>query len=182
MEDDTDDLIDQFFSSTSSFKKFEAPKPLNEYCRKSPKREREIEYKREETGVDYAKKVKLREENLLATQTLNQLASTSVNVSDNEDSDEEFNLKKEDHPEWPEINVYERYPFDVVPQNLPILSRRDEILKTIRESNVMVLTASTGTGKSSQVPQYILEESKKKNKNCNIIIAQPRRIAGYFAL
>lgn len=35
----------------------------------------------------------------------------------------------------------------------------------------------TGCGKSTQVPQYILDDCMNRKKYCNIIVTQPRRIA-----
>lgn len=35
----------------------------------------------------------------------------------------------------------------------------------------------SGSGKTTQVPQYILEESTKQNQPCRIICTQPRRLA-----
>lgn len=34
-----------------------------------------------------------------------------------------------------------------------------------------------GSGKTTQVPQFIMEDSTEKNQNCRIILTQPRRIA-----
>lgn len=36
---------------------------------------------------------------------------------------------------------------------------------------------ATGSGKTTQVPQYILDEYAKNQRYCNIIVTQPRRIA-----
>lgn len=36
---------------------------------------------------------------------------------------------------------------------------------------------ATGSGKTTQVPQYILDEYVKNQRYCNIIVTQPRRIA-----
>lgn len=33
------------------------------------------------------------------------------------------------------------------------------------------------TGKTTQVPQYVIDDCFTQNKDCNIIITQPRRIA-----
>lgn len=40
-----------------------------------------------------------------------------------------------------------------------------------------MIEGSTGSGKSTQVPQFILEEHARVKEHCNIICTQPRRIA-----
>lgn len=55
--------------------------------------------------------------------------------------------------------------------NLPIYDFRNEIVDTINNNPVVVITAETGAGKTTQVPQYLLEEGYR------ILITQPRRIA-----
>ncbi|GES75825.1 probable ATP-dependent RNA helicase spindle-E [Rhizophagus clarus] len=60
---------------------------------------------------------------------------------------------------------------------LPIESRRRDIVSIIRENRVIVLSGSTGCGKSTQVPQYILDDCLQRRVPVNIICTQPRRIA-----
>jgi HrpA-like RNA helicase len=55
---------------------------------------------------------------------------------------------------------------------LPILSYRDEILASVDAHQVTIITAETGAGKSTQVPQYLAEHGYDK-----IIITQPRILA-----
>ncbi|XP_056636301.1 probable ATP-dependent RNA helicase DHX34 isoform X1 [Diorhabda sublineata] len=56
--------------------------------------------------------------------------------------------------------------------DLPIAQHRDEIIQKLRECRVILIAGDTGCGKSTQVPQYILEAGYKK-----IVCTQPRRIA-----
>ena len=60
---------------------------------------------------------------------------------------------------------------------LPIHSFRDKLLKTVKTSQVMLVTGDTGCGKTTQVPQYILEEATKRQLPCKAICTQPRRIS-----
>lgn len=60
---------------------------------------------------------------------------------------------------------------------LPIENYREEILKNIADNTVVVLRGPTGCGKTTKVPQFILDEHRKKRLFCNIVVAQPRRIA-----
>ncbi|CAL5971190.1 ATP-dependent_RNA helicase [Hexamita inflata] len=58
-------------------------------------------------------------------------------------------------------------------QQLPIYQNKQQLMDAINENQVIILTAQTGTGKSSNLPQIIVEYSKK----CRIMITQPRKIA-----
>ncbi|MDD5340861.1 MAG: helicase-related protein [Patescibacteria group bacterium] len=54
---------------------------------------------------------------------------------------------------------------------LPIADFRQKIIRTVTENQVTIITAETGAGKSTQVPQYLLSQG------LSVIITQPRRIA-----
>ncbi|KAG9300715.1 hypothetical protein G9A89_023513 [Geosiphon pyriformis] len=60
---------------------------------------------------------------------------------------------------------------------LPIELRKDDIIELIRNNRVIIVSGSTGCGKSTQVPQYILNDCLQKGEPVNIICTQPRRIA-----
>lgn len=40
-----------------------------------------------------------------------------------------------------------------------------------------MLRGPTGCGKTTKVPQFILDDYKERDLFCNIVVAQPRRIA-----
>lgn len=54
---------------------------------------------------------------------------------------------------------------------LPIAGFRQQIVEAIRDHSVVVITAETGAGKSTQVPQYLLDEGY------TLVVTQPRRLA-----
>ncbi|XP_031621966.1 3'-5' RNA helicase YTHDC2-like [Contarinia nasturtii] len=60
---------------------------------------------------------------------------------------------------------------------LPIHKYKKEILDAIDASQVIIISNETGSGKSTQVPQFIIEDGCEKNKKTRIICTQPRRIA-----
>ncbi|NWU48574.1 DHX9 helicase, partial [Dromas ardeola] len=62
---------------------------------------------------------------------------------------------------------------------LPVKNFESEILDAIRHNSVVVIRGATGCGKTTQVPQYILDEYIKTDRaaECNIVVTQPRRIS-----
>lgn len=47
----------------------------------------------------------------------------------------------------------------------------------VETNQVVIILGATGCGKTTQVPQFILDHHAKQRKRCNIIVTQPRRIA-----
>lgn len=54
---------------------------------------------------------------------------------------------------------------------LPITAFREQIVEAVKNNAVVTITAETGAGKSTQVPQYLLGEGY------DIVVTQPRRLA-----
>lgn len=57
-------------------------------------------------------------------------------------------------------------------QTLPIYQHKDEILKYYSNNQVIVVIGETGSGKSTQIPQFLMPLNKRQ-----IAVTQPRRVA-----
>lgn len=58
---------------------------------------------------------------------------------------------------------------------LPVFEVRDELMKVLRENKVVVIVGETGSGKTTQLTQYLMEDGYWKY---GIIgCTQPRRVA-----
>ncbi|KAK3120042.1 hypothetical protein QOZ80_9AG0680360 [Eleusine coracana subsp. coracana] len=60
---------------------------------------------------------------------------------------------------------------------LPISSFKQVIYSTLENHQVVLISGETGCGKTTQVPQYILDHMWGKGESCKIICSQPRRIS-----
>ncbi|KAL7671392.1 hypothetical protein ACOME3_006291 [Neoechinorhynchus agilis] len=62
-------------------------------------------------------------------------------------------------------------------KSLPVYVHRNEILNAVSGNNVTLICSQPGSGKSTQIPQYILDDCVQHSRPCNIVVTQPRRIA-----
>lgn len=62
-------------------------------------------------------------------------------------------------------------------QNLPICPFKEQILDIIDRKRVILIHGSTGSGKTTQLPQYIMDLAALRNQPCRILCTQPRRIS-----
>ncbi|KAL0380131.1 UNVERIFIED_CONTAM: DExH-box ATP-dependent RNA helicase DExH3 [Sesamum angustifolium] len=64
-------------------------------------------------------------------------------------------------------------------KSLPSYKERDTLLNAISQNQVVVVSGETGCGKTTQLPQYILESEIEAagGATCSIICTQPRRIS-----
>ncbi|KAH6780972.1 helicase in vascular tissue and tapetum [Perilla frutescens var. hirtella] len=60
---------------------------------------------------------------------------------------------------------------------LPIASFRDVITSTVDSNQVVLVCGETGCGKTTQVPQFLLDHAWSKGDTCKIVCTQPRRIS-----
>jgi HrpA-like RNA helicase len=76
-------------------------------------------------------------------------------------------LKLTDHP----ATSFER--IQETRRNLPIYSAKERLQAEIRDNASLVIIGETGSGKTTQIPQFVYEEAQASG----IAITQPRRIA-----
>lgn len=64
-------------------------------------------------------------------------------------------------------------------RSLPAYKEREALLNAISQNQVVVVSGETGCGKTTQLPQYILESEIEAARGafCSIICTQPRRIS-----
>lgn len=64
-------------------------------------------------------------------------------------------------------------------RNLPISQYQEAIAEVIRKNPIVLLSGETGSGKTTQVPQYLLEDAIERGNGgeTRILCTQPRRIA-----
>eukprot|EP00741_Cyanophora_paradoxa_P019425 tig00021127_g18752.t1 len=60
---------------------------------------------------------------------------------------------------------------------LPIDGHREEIVEYIRTHRVTCIQGETGSGKSSRVPLFLLQDARALGEPVNMVMTQPRRIA-----
>ncbi|XP_031381610.1 DExH-box ATP-dependent RNA helicase DExH3 isoform X1 [Punica granatum] len=64
-------------------------------------------------------------------------------------------------------------------KSLPAFKEKDRLLQAIARNQVVVISGETGCGKTTQLPQYVLESEVESGRGafCSIICTQPRRIS-----
>lgn len=64
-----------------------------------------------------------------------------------------------------------------VRRNLPVHAQRDEFLQIYHSSQVMIFVGETGSGKTTQIPQFVLYDEMPHLKGLQVACTQPRRVA-----
>ena len=64
-------------------------------------------------------------------------------------------------------------------QTLPAFELGESVVKAIRDRRVVVVSADTGAGKTTQVPQLVLDDmiGRGEGARCSMVVTQPRRIS-----
>lgn len=64
-----------------------------------------------------------------------------------------------------------------VRRGLPVHSQRDEFLKIYQQNQIMVFVGETGSGKTTQIPQFVLFDEMPHLLGSQVACTQPRRVA-----
>lgn len=104
------------------------------------------------------------------------------NVPSQETGD--VNPFKEDRPEGVEgVNYYfnpnKSLSISQQRKKLPIYAHRDDILFLLESFQTLIIQGETGCGKSTQVPQYLVEEGWTRHRDGKrmIGVTEPRKVA-----
>ena len=66
--------------------------------------------------------------------------------------------------------------FQAARQSLPIWQHRAALLAAVASGQVVLVTGDTGSGKTTQVLQYLLEEASTNSQTVRMVCCQPRRL------
>ncbi|KAM3850277.1 3'-5' RNA helicase YTHDC2-like [Diretmus argenteus] len=62
-------------------------------------------------------------------------------------------------------------------RSLPVYENQEEIIHLIRNNMVVLVVGETGSGKTTQIPQFLLDDCSRTGTPCRILCTQPRRLA-----
>ncbi|KAI7750756.1 hypothetical protein M8C21_013058 [Ambrosia artemisiifolia] len=81
------------------------------------------------------------------------------------------------------LRPYSQRYYDILEKRktLPVWHQKEEFLKALRDNQTLILVGETGSGKTTQIPQFVLEavelESADRRKKFMVGCTQPRRVA-----
>ncbi|KAI9928306.1 DEAH-box ATP-dependent RNA helicase prp43 [Aspergillus wentii] len=83
-----------------------------------------------------------------------------------------------------EINPFNGQPFSSKylsilhsRRDLPVHAQRDEFLQLYQQSQILVFVGETGSGKTTQIPQFVLFDDLPQSQRKMVACTQPRRVA-----
>ena len=76
---------------------------------------------------------------------------------------------------------FNKSPLHLQKQTLPITKHKRQILYAMEHYSILIIVGETGSGKSTQIPQFLYENgwctNHENNKGYSIVCTQPRRLA-----
>lgn len=97
-------------------------------------------------------------------------------ISDNDDNDPDVDNDDDDHDNYQNTVTKEQYEdIQNIRKSLPVFKLKEDFLDAIKKYQILIIVGETGSGKTTQLPQYLNEVGYSKLGK--IICTQPRRIA-----
>ncbi|EED21824.1 ATP dependent RNA helicase, putative [Talaromyces stipitatus ATCC 10500] len=62
-------------------------------------------------------------------------------------------------------------------KNLPVWAYKQQILDTLANHQAVIICSETGSGKSTQIPSFIMENELASGRECKVFVTEPRRIS-----
>uniref|UniRef100_A0A8C5ETV0 3'-5' RNA helicase YTHDC2-like n=1 Tax=Gouania willdenowi TaxID=441366 RepID=A0A8C5ETV0_GOUWI len=59
-------------------------------------------------------------------------------------------------------------------RSLPVLEHQAEIVQLVRDNKVVLVVGEAGSGKTTQIPQFLLDDCSRRGEPCRIVCTQPR--------
>ena len=107
-------------------------------------------------------------QDLLDSENIPLLTKNSLNLKDINNF-----ITNSNNINLPSINDQKNY-INYQRKNLPIYLYKSEILNLLSNNQIIIIESETGSGKTTQIPQFLYESNLYKKKIC---ITQPRRVA-----
>lgn len=139
--------------------------PESEFCMNAKKGSKIVSLRR----VYYDRKVRSR-------QTAKLSESSMGNVLGIEDKDDILDLKDDNSIKQFKDNSQNFEDIQESRKNLPVYQVKSQLLQSIRENQVTIIIGETGSGKTTQISQFLYEDGFCKNGKI-IGCTQPRRVA-----
>ena len=98
-----------------------------------------------------------------------------INTIDKKTTESWHETVEEERPSKREKKLSEREKLEATRKSLPVFYYRDEFLAAVADNQVLVVIGETGSGKTTQLPQYLHEVGYSKVGT--IGCTQPRRVA-----
>eukprot|EP00186_Timspurckia_oligopyrenoides_P002088 CAMPEP_0182443068 /NCGR_PEP_ID=MMETSP1172-20130603/1905_1 /TAXON_ID=708627 /ORGANISM="Timspurckia oligopyrenoides, Strain CCMP3278" /LENGTH=797 /DNA_ID=CAMNT_0024638233 /DNA_START=114 /DNA_END=2507 /DNA_ORIENTATION=+ len=92
--------------------------------------------------------------------------------------------QQQPHGDQRTLNPFTQIPFSStyysilsVRESLPVYEKKSEIFELLNSHNVFILVGETGSGKTTQVPQFVTEFMRNQQSKGVVACTQPRRVA-----